>query len=120
MKHADYSPLKCPHRIPQSSINQPVYALILALSQEKGLEFYRIFEKSVDGEKFIEYLDGLYIENKHERVAIFLDNLRVHKSEKVIMKLDELDIEVIYNVPYQPDYNPAESCLSKIKNFYKR
>ena len=36
------------------------------------------------------------------------------------MKLNELDIETIQNVPYQPDYNPAESCLSKIKNYYKR
>jgi len=23
-------------------------------------------------------------------------------------------------VPYQPDYNPCESCNSKIKNYYKR
>ena len=36
------------------------------------------------------------------------------------MKLNELEIESIQNVPYQPDYNPAESCLSKIKNYYKR
>ena len=35
-------------------------------------------------------------------------------------KLIELDIKMLYNVPYQPDYNPAESCLSKIKNYYKR
>ena len=29
-------------------------------------------------------------------------------------------MEIIFNVPYQPDYNPAECCLSKIKNHYKR
>ena len=23
-------------------------------------------------------------------------------------------------MPYQPDYNPCESCLSKVKGFYKR
>ena len=23
-------------------------------------------------------------------------------------------------MPYQPDYNPCESCLSKIKAYYKR
>jgi len=26
----------------------------------------------------------------------------------------------MYNVPYSPDYNPVESCLSKIKNHYKK
>ena len=35
-------------------------------------------------------------------------------------KLQELKIPCIFNVPYQPDYNPTESCLSKIKNYYKR
>ena len=27
---------------------------------------------------------------------------------------------MIYNVPYSPDYNPCESCFSKIKNYYRR
>ena len=34
--------------------------------------------------------------------------------------MDELDIRCIWNVPYQPDYNPTEACFSKIKNYYKR
>lgn len=34
--------------------------------------------------------------------------------------MDELGIPSIYNVPYQPDYNPTEACFSKIKNYYKR
>ena len=34
--------------------------------------------------------------------------------------MSELGIEHIYNVPYQPDYNPTESCFSKVKNYYKR
>ena len=44
----------------------------------------------------------------------------MHYAESVIKKLSELDIEIIYNVPFQPDFNAAESCLSKIKNHYKR
>ena len=31
-----------------------------------------------------------------------------------------MGIDIIFNVPYQPDFNPTESCLSKIKNHYKR
>ena len=101
-------------------MSQPVYALILAISEENGLEHYRIFKKSVNKEKFTEYLDELYIANKHEKIAIFADNMAVHRSHEVIGKLEELDIDIIFNVPYSPDYNPCESCLSIIKNLYKR
>ena len=94
--------------------------MIFAISEENGLEHYRIYPKSIDHHKFNEYLDELYVENKHANIAIFLDNLRVHLKHEVTVKLNELEIESIQNVPYQPDYNPAESCLSKIKNYYKR
>ena len=77
-----------------------MYALIFAISEENGLENYRIFEKSVDIDKFNSYLDDLSVSNKHESVAIFMDNLRVHTSPDVSMKLTELQFEKVYNVPY--------------------
>ena len=51
---------------------------------------------------------------------MLLDNLRAHKTTTILEKMSELGIEHIYNVPYQPDYNPSESCFSKVKNYYKR
>ena len=51
---------------------------------------------------------------------MFLDNLTVHKTHLVKNKLKQHSIPCIFNVPYQPDYNPCESCLSKVKNYYKR
>ena len=90
------------------------------MSEENGIEHIKVYPKSVDHAKFIEYLDELYIPNKHQPVAIFLDNLKVHSKEEVMMKMNELQFEVVFNVPYNPDFNPAESCLSKIKNHYKR
>ena len=49
-----------------------------------------------------------------------MDNFSAHKTNLVLQKMDELEIRGIYNVPYQPDYNPTEACFSKIKNYYKR
>ena len=97
-----------------------MYALILAISEENGLEHFRIFEKSVDTEKFVEYLDELYVENKHDQISLFADNLSVHRAHVVREKLQELDIEMVFNLPYQPDLNPSESAISIIKNYYKR
>ena len=100
LKSIDYTLLKTPHRIAQTSINQPVFALIFAISEENGLEHYRIYKKLIDYEKFNEYLDELYVANKHDNIAIFLDNLKVHLKHEVTMKLNELDIETVQNVPY--------------------
>ena len=49
-----------------------------------------------------------------------MDNLNVHKTNKAKKKMQELGIRYVYNVPYAPDFNPCESCFSKIKNYYKR
>ena len=49
-----------------------------------------------------------------------MDNASNHKTEAVQLKMDELGIPSIFNVPYAPDLNPTEACFSKLKNFYKR
>ena len=80
IKLTEYSPLHHNHRVPQSKVIQPVFSLILAISEENGLEHFQIFKKYVNRQKFMEYLDGLYVENKHEKITLFADNLQVHRS----------------------------------------
>ena len=60
------------------------------------------------------------MKNQFNKIALFLDNLSVHKADLVKMKLEDQGIPCLFNVPYQPDYNPIECCFSKIKNHYKR
>ena len=68
-------------------MNQPVFALIFAVSEERGVEHHQIFEKSVNKEKFTEYILGLRRANQFERIAVFLDNLSVHRAHDVREKL---------------------------------
>ena len=49
-----------------------------------------------------------------------MDNLSVHKSKDVVETMNQLNIKPLYNVPYAPDFNPCESCISVLKNYYKR
>ena len=90
------------------------------MSRENGLEYSQLFEKSVDQNKFIEYLVNLRRKNPFDRIAIFMDNLRVHKTTTVKDKLVELGMKWIFNVPYQPDNNPCEGCNQIIKQHYKQ
>ena len=41
-------------------------------------------------------------------MALFMDNLIVHKTKKVKAKYKELQYEVVYNLPYSPDFNAIE------------
>ena len=58
--------------------------------------------------------------SKASKVVIFLDNCRVHHSKKVDEFLKENKIEVIYNVPYGPEYNPIERVWAQFKAEFKK
>ena len=71
--------------------------------------------KSIDTEKFIKYLVELRKAHKDKKIAIFFDNLGVHRSYVVRNKLSELDIPCIFNAAYAPEFNPIELVFAKIK-----
>ena len=116
----DYTNLNYKHRIPLTQLNHTAYALVFAISLEEGLEHYGIYKTPFRQDSFIDYLENLCIANKHTKIAVMMDNASNHKTEAVNLKMAELGIPSIYNVPYQPDLNPTEACFSKLKNFYKR
>ena len=41
-------------------------------------------------------------------ICILLDNARIHLAKKFRTLAHDLDIHLIYNVPYSPDLNPIE------------
>jgi transposase len=58
--------------------------------------------------------------SKPSEFVIFLDNCRVHHSKKVDEFLKENKIEVIYNVPYGPEYNSIERVWAQFKAEFKK
>ena len=63
-------------------LQEPTLAVLAAISKEKGQEHFRIFEDSVNVQKFKEYLQELRHLNPDEKIALFRDNLSAHRSEK--------------------------------------
>ena len=45
-------------------LNDTTLALLIGISAERGIEHWRIFKKSVNTDKFIEYLEELRQENE--------------------------------------------------------
>jgi transposase len=89
--------------------SSPAVAVVAGVSAEMGLEAFFIHARSIDSDSFIQYLLVLLDSSKASEFVIFLDNCRVHHSKKVDQFLKENKIEVIFNVPYGPEYNPIET-----------
>ena len=49
-----------------------------------------------------------------------MDQLNVHKANRVKEWYDKLDILPVYNVSYSPELNPIEACFSKVKAIFNR
>ena len=58
--------------------------------------------------------------NGKRKLALYMDNLRSHKTESVKALYKQLNITALFNVPYFPTGNPAEGCFSIVKSYFKR
>ena len=116
---SEWSAKKSNAHVDQNLLNEKPKALLMGISAEEGVEQWRVFAKSVDTKKFLIYLDMVRDANPNKKVALFMDNLNVHRTKAAKMKMEELGIKPIYNIYYQCELNPIESCFSKIKTRFK-
>ena len=94
--------------------------MVAAVSADIGFEYYQLFYKAIDRELFMEFIENLREDQGEDKIALFLDNLRVHHTLKVKDLCKKLDIPLVFNLPYSPDYNPIETYFSLLKNLFKR
>ena len=69
--------------------------------------------------KFKQYLKELRDKNGDDKIALFMDNLSAHRSEKSKVEMAKLGFRCIFNVPYSPEYNPIEFVFSKVKQKFR-
>ena len=86
------------------------------ICQDKGIFHYQLFDKSVNTEKYIEFLNNLKKKHGKKPMAIYADNLMVHKCKDSMDECQKLDIKMIWAPAYSPELNPIEYVFSKLKN----
>ena len=84
-------------------LEEPTLALLAGISKEKGLEHCQIFPRSVNVDRFLEYLQKLRASTGDEKICIFLDNLSAHTSKRSKDEMRRLGFRWIFNVPYSPE-----------------
>ncbi len=90
------------------------------ISEKNGVDMIMNFEKSVNADKFVEFLTKLRQKYPFEKIALFMDRLMVHRAKKVTRKMEELKLPRILNASYSPDFNPIENMFSVFKGGIKK
>ena len=93
------------------------YTVISAISN-KLIIYNEIIKGSSDAESFKQFIMKV-LEKTDKSKYLLMDNARIHHSKIVKDYIDTTDSQIIYNVPYTPEYNPIEMIFSKVKRIIK-
>lgn len=95
-------------------------SLIAALSLHEGVTAAMTLSGAVDSLAFDAYLKRVLCPCLHPGQIVVLDNLAVHKRQKVRELVESRGCEVLFLPSYSPDLNPIELAFSKIKTCVRR
>ena len=90
-------------------------AALASMTAEKGMCLVHVYEHPVKEPEFRAHLSKLRTKAGRRPIALFMDNLWVHKNAEIRELMARLDIRPVYNVAYSPEFNPIEAVFSKVK-----
>jgi transposase len=97
------------------SAKRVTQSMISAVSN-RGLMRFMLYEGALNADGFIAFLRRL-IKDAGRKVVLIVDNLKVHKANKVRAWVEshEHEIELCYLPAYAPDHNPSEYLNNDLK-----
>ena len=101
--------------VDQEDVYVSYRAVLASMTEENGILLAHVYDKPVKVPEFCAHLMKIRTKNGQRPVALFMDNLWLHKDAKVLELMAKLDIRPIYNVAYSPEFNPIEAVFSKVK-----
>ncbi len=93
-------------------------SLVSSITNQGEMSFM-VYEKTMNSQKFIEFLESL-IKTSKKKVFAISDNLKVHHSKivKEWVTLNKEFIELFYLPSYSPDINPDEYLNQNLKKIF--
>ena len=119
LSRRDWSARNSNLSVDQREMYQGYRSVIATMTAERGMGLCLIHLKAVAAEDFVAFLKKLRNKLGRRPIALFMDQLRVHKSRDVQPEYNRLDITPIFNVGYSPELNPIEAVFSKVKAVFK-
>ena len=101
----------------ETPINKKRYTVICGMSNNKIIH-YDIIKDSANAIDFKNFI--MNVINKSPNIKYLLvDNARIHHSHIVLDYINTTNKELLFNVPYTPEYNPIEHLFSKVKGLLR-
>ena len=76
-------------------------------------------EGSTTAAVFETYVERVLASSLRSGPLVVMDNLTVHKGQRIKELIEERGCELMYLPPYSPDLNPIEEAFSKIKRLLR-
>jgi transposase len=89
----------------------------MAVSNKKII-YYEIYNKAVSGITYISFIKNL-INISGNYYTLLMDNATIHKTKKLNKFVNENQIKILYNIPYNPETNPIELLFGSLKRMIK-
>lgn len=103
-------------KITKHSKNKQRLTLLSSIS--KNTIRYQILEGSVNSEIYLKFLSDNKEDFKNRNIV--QDNARIHHSKIVKNYCLENNINLVFNPPYTPEFNPIELIFNKLKTEYRK
>jgi transposase len=85
-----------------------------------GLGELFIIDGAANGDLFEAYIEQIFAPTLHPGETVIMDNLSIHKKQKVRDLIEAKGGQVLFLPPYSPDFSPIEEAFSKIKSVLRR
>ena len=89
--------------------------LVAAITWESAIA-PMVLDGPMDRLSFEAYVEQVLLPELPADAIVVMDNLSAHKSKTTQNLFKEAGIELHYQPPYSPDFNPIELMWSKVKN----
>ena len=93
--------------------------LIASLGAE-GIGAAMSVEGATDGAAFETYVEHFLAPTLKRGQIVVMDNLQVHKMNRVRELIEDEGAEILFLPPYSPDFSPIEEAFSKVKGILRR
>ena len=100
--------------------NTPKNTTIVSSIRLDGTCAYEVINGSVNGERFLNYVQNVLVPTLKLGDIVVMDNLRAHKVSGVAEAITSAGASAVYLPPYSPDLNPIEKMWSKVKTFMRK
>ncbi len=91
----------------------------LGAMSRQGMVAAMTVESATDSDVFEAFLEQVLCPKLKAGDVVVMDNLSVHKADRVRELIEGSHARLLYLPPYSPDLNPIEKAWSKFKQFLR-